>query len=146
MGHDREAKRVLMAQQDDRRRRVLRIGDARGSEGRRRWSSRLRGWGAGFMKLTTGYGYEPWRTVACLFVLIMVSCGAAFFMGNSSCGILYRIVQGLSWALPVIFHADPASCVVAQGSMLLLSWIFTILGWVMLTLLVAGLTGLIRRN
>jgi len=67
-GHDRDAARILMAQQDHRRAVALRPRPGAGFRQRfSLWMSRA---GLGFWKATLGYGYRPRRALGWLLALL----------------------------------------------------------------------------
>ena len=68
VGHERQARRVLMAQRDDQLART-----------HPRWSERL--WGR-ITKVTLGYGYQPWRALLFLAGVVALSCVLAVVLGS----------------------------------------------------------------
>ena len=135
-GHESEAKRVLIAQQDDRRQRVLHpTGPLRST-----WHQWLRYWGAGFMKLLTGYGYRISRTWACLLIWTALGLIAGLATGfvhvtaptepgrpptvttvaahapttadpaGAPCSLIERAGLGLAWAIPLVSAGTDSTC------------------------------------
>ena len=87
-GHDRDASRILMAQQDHRRASVLQYNKATARHGR--WTKRrlwLHRRGLGVLKLTTGYGYRPGRAVWWLAGLLLVSFFLVFGAARTHVGV-----------------------------------------------------------
>lgn len=147
-GHEADAKRVLVAQQDDRRARVV----PRRS---------VRYWLLGFTKALTGYGYHTSRTVWWLLGLVVVSVLFALFVAplvhppesdtpGDGCATVERVGLGLEWALPIVKTNASDTCVIdtttASGQWATVgSWGFQAGGWALATLVVAGYTGIVRR-
>jgi hypothetical protein len=145
MGHDSDAKKVLIAKHEGLR--------EHGKLSRRAW------WGNWFLGKTIGHGYETWR--AGVFLLALWAWGWFFYglanfeglmlctkqcVGNTFNSFMY------SWdvLLPVInFHQKDyfsSDATNFWGEMVrVYFWIQIALGWVFTTLAVASLTGLVRR-
>ncbi len=135
-GHDDEARRILIAQQEDRHRRVL-------SHARHpRWARAV----SLFSKHLTGYGYQSWRSLVCLIALTAVSVTVTASFGTPSCGLTAWAQTGLAWAVPVIFSGIDPACTPATTWLTIVSWIIHVIGWVFVTLFITGFTGIIRKS
>jgi hypothetical protein len=102
-GHDREARAVLMAQRKDQIDRPLRTRRKDQIDQplrNRRWE---RSW-ARFTGVTLGYGYEPWRALIGLLVIVAVAVTLAVTLGAR--GGLARV---RSTAAPSASTAPPAA-------------------------------------
>lgn len=135
-GHDDLARRILIAQQIDRRDRVLPQG-------------RHPHWAAAVSRLSkhlTGYGYQAWRSLVYLVALIAGSIAVSVFFGGPPCGPTARAQTGLAWAVPVIFAGIDPACIPNTLWLTIGSWIIHVLGWILVTLFVTGFTGIIRTS
>jgi hypothetical protein len=138
VGHDRDAIRVLIAQQDDRRERVVhpRCED----HDFRVWPPRIRGWaryfGSHALKALTGYGYRWPRTLLWLLGLMVVSVGLGLWAGNvdaahvngpavaapgkphagNACSTVDLVGLGVDWALPIVSTGASDRCALDPGS------------------------------
>ncbi len=167
-GHEQDAKAVLMAQQDDRSKRVVK------AEGHR-W----RGFAMRLSKLFTGYGYQSSRALWWLLGLTGASILLSFCASNvaidgnadpagpaqwttvlahkptktdagAPCSFVELVGVGISWAVPIVDTNVSARCVLNSthpyGQWWTgVSWLLHIIGWAFATLAVAGYTGLIRK-
>lgn len=148
-GDEHEAKRALIAQQDDRRQRVV---------GKRR----ARYWLLGFSRALTGYGYRTSLTLLWLVGLAVVAVAVALSSGGMlehppvapdarhACSTVERVGLGLEWALPMVETRASDVCVInsttLDGERLTVgSWVLQAAGWALATLVVAGYTGIVRR-
>lgn len=156
-GDEVAARRVLIAQQDD----LL----ARGKVGGR-WA---RAWHR-VKKVSVGYGYETWRALVGLIVIVVLAIAlgltaaripagggrfeaartAATGHPGTSCSIIEQVGLGLDLGLPAINTGLSNSCslnsTTAPGQVLIaVSWLLQGLAWALATLVIAGYTGLIRR-
>jgi hypothetical protein len=145
-GHERDVRRIRIAQQRDliRRGQLTRRG--------RLWH-RVTG-------LTVGYGYRPaaalgWlaATLAVAILMITVIAGPAGLTRNAggSCSVVEQIGLALNAATPLIKPDSQQRCqlVTSTGlgqSVLLVTWILQGLAWAFATLFVAGFTGLVRKS
>jgi hypothetical protein len=150
LGHDREARKVLIAQRRDQLRRA-----ASGS-GERAWG-RITG-------ATLGYGYQPWRALVALLAVVVIAvllsvAGPGAHGGLSptakqatgtSCNVVERIGVGLDFGLPLIKTGAKSKCDVtrtAAGQTLAITgWALQALAWGFATLFVAGFTGAVRKT
>lgn len=135
-GHDGEARRILIAQQDDRRDRVVPYAP------HPRWRRAV----SGLSRLLTGYGYQSWRSLIVLSVLVVVSMLLSIGFGPVSCGLTARAQTGLAWAVPIIFSGIDTTCTPTHLWLTIGSWLIHVAGWVFVTLFVTGFTGIIRKS
>jgi hypothetical protein len=79
-GHERDARRILIAQQDDRRARLLQPQPGTG------WRTRASLWAyrasLGLLKLVVGYGYHTWRALIALLLVLIVAAGLGLAAGH----------------------------------------------------------------
>jgi len=149
-GHERDARRILIAQQRDLRRR----GDIGGPF--RRLVHRLSG-------VLIGYGYRPWRPLAGLlatvFLALLLTFGAG--AGNMSthspgrppgaCTAVENVGFAVDLAVPLVKTGGSQRCEfdvtkLAGQWYLAGGWFAQVLGWAFATLFVAGYTGLVRKS
>jgi hypothetical protein len=149
-GHDGAARRVLMAQ---RRHQI----DSRALTGavERMWAK--------VTGVTLGYGYQPWRALVGLFLVLLLSGLAAGFMGEwgglakvrtppstavESCPVIDRIGFGLDAGAPLI--TSRAKCETTGSAwgtgLTVVSWVAKVLAWAFATLFIAGFTGVVRKT
>ncbi len=145
-GHEHTARKVLIAQQRDLRRR--------GDPGNKLWH-----W---FLGVTLGYGYKPSRAVAGLlatFVLALClvwttnaynGLTPAKDRGPDACSPVNRISLAADLAIPLVKLGGTPRCELANGPAgqwaTGAGWLVQILGWSFATLSVAGFTGLVRKS
>jgi hypothetical protein len=141
-GHEDEARRVLVAQQQHLDRSLT---------GWTRLRHRLFG-------LTLQYGYQPARAVALLAVVLAVAIG--LFVGLSSatstpagtgCPAVDRIGLAVDTAIPLVSTGAADRCQLSTGTaagqaLAAAGWVLTLLGWATATLVVAGYSGWVRRR
>ena len=141
-GHEDEARRVLVAQQQHLHRSLA---------GWTRLRHRLFG-------LTLQYGYQPARAVALLAAVLAVAVG--LFLGlpagtstppGGECPAVDRIGLAVDSAIPLVSTGATDRCQLATGTasgqaLAAAGWLFTLLGWATATLVVAGYTGWVRRR
>ncbi|MEV0082302.1 hypothetical protein [Saccharopolyspora sp. NPDC050642] len=152
-GHDRDVRRILIAQQIDHRRR--------GNLGNRAQKLLHRASGA-----FIGYGHRPWRALlflaaACaLAVVVTVSAsllGLAVHPTKTPgepvtpCAPAEAIGLALDTSVPVLKLAGEKRCEIAATTgwgqiFYLASYMLQALGWAFTTLFVAGYTGLLRKT
>ncbi|MBM2616285.1 hypothetical protein JIG36_12025 [Actinoplanes sp. LDG1-06] len=148
-GDDRRCRRVLIAQRDDRVHR-RQIG---------RWE---RTWNR-LTKLTLGYGYQPWRALLGLLLVVAVSVAVSWFAGRhgglAHAATVSRPAQpctgselvgvGLDLGTPLLKTAARESCVpttTGAGPWLTVGgWFLQVLAWAFAALFVAGFTGAVRK-
>ncbi len=145
-GHEHTARKVLIAQQEDLRRR--------GDPGNRLWH-----W---FLGVTLGYGYKPSRAVAGLLVTFLLSIALVWTAGAynglspakdrpaDACSPVNRISLAADLAIPLVKLGGTPRCELANGAAgqwaTTAGWVVQILGWSFATLSVAGFTGLVRKS
>ncbi|MFD9703400.1 hypothetical protein [Lentzea sp. NPDC059081] len=145
-GHEHTARKVLIAQQRDLRRR--------GDPGNKLWH-----W---FLGVTLGYGYKPSRAVAGLLVTFLLAIGLVWTAGAQngltpakdrpadSCSPVNRISLAADLAIPLVKLGGTPRCELANGPAgqwaTGAGWVVQILGWSFATLSVAGFTGLVRKS
>lgn len=142
MGHEEEAKEIVMAKKDRR----LKFGGLH-------WLQYL---GLGFLKITVGYGYRLRRPFVGLLSFIALGTllfGIAEHVGGIApkaplgegpdfCPLAYSV----DVFIPVLnLHQEENYHVLAWWALFYM-WIHIIVGWATTTLLVAGLTGFIKKE
>ncbi|TDB91108.1 hypothetical protein E1264_02930 [Actinomadura sp. KC216] len=158
-GWDEDARRVLIAQQDD-----LLAGGRRLSR-----AERLR---LHVLRIVLGYGYQTWRalaglalTVAATVVLTVVAAqttGAVQVPARPGtapaarsevqhCQFVDQVGLGIELAIPVLSTTRRTRCNLVASSdreqwIVAAGWVPQFLGWAFATLFVAGYTKLIRRT
>jgi hypothetical protein len=148
-GHEEEARRVLVAQQEHLHDSGLLTGWAR----RRH---RLLG-------VTLGYGYQSWRAVAGLLATIAVAVALLVAAGSATaraeaggqqavrCPVVERVGLAIDTTVPLVNTGSATRCAIVAESgtgeaVLVVTWLLRLLGWAFATLVVAGYTGLVRRS
>jgi Leucine-rich repeat (LRR) protein len=156
LGDNAGATRVLIAAQDDAR-----------VNGRLTWPSWISSW---ILKLTVGYGYEPQRALYWAAFLVVVG-GVLVRLGHQA-GVMKPVSEDGRMAPPLIYSLDVFLPIVdlrlqhdwwpdpsAKGVCRLFGYQFTfygsflraylwchiVAGWVLSTLFIAGLSGLIHQ-
>jgi hypothetical protein len=147
-GHDREARRVLMAQRRDQIQKRALTGRAE------------RGW-ARLTGVLLGYGYQPWRALIGLFAVILTAVVLSVVLGahgalaqtpltSTECTVVQRIGVGLDLGTPLITTGARARCDAtnsATGQALAIAgWGLRLLAWAFATLFIAGFTGAVRKT
>jgi hypothetical protein len=169
-GHERDARRILIAQQEDRRLRVLQ--PAKGANRRTRfrfWARRTGLWW--FHKLPIGYGYRTWPAFVGVLVLAALGAGLGIAAGHTHVGATrqfaaYRPASeaqkieqhcstveqaALGVRVPFLSSLGVGDCVLdttsrAGGIYSVAIWTDQAFAWAAATLAVAGYTGLVRRT
>ncbi|MFS8098857.1 hypothetical protein LFM09_17145 [Lentzea alba] len=148
-GHDREARRALMAQRRDQIDRRALTG-----RGERAW--------ARFTGLTLGYGYQPWRALLVLLAVLVTSALLAVVLGGTglvqpragaspvTCPVIDRIAVGLELGAPLITTPARVRCEATNSgagqALTIAGWVLRLLAWAFATLFIAGFTGAVRRT
>jgi hypothetical protein len=153
LGNERQAREILMAQRDDE----LTRADTR-------WPERLWGW---ITKVTLGYGYQPWRALLFLAVVMAVSCVLTVALGahgalaqtskaatpGRSCTVVQQVSVGLDLNLPVGTTLARANCDLTTDSasataawLTAIGWVLRLLAWVFAALFIAGFTSAVRKT
>lgn len=142
VGHEDDARRVLVAQQE-------------------RLTGSLAGWTRLRHRLfgaTLQYGYQPVRAVLLLGVVLMAAVGLFLgFSGGSrtpagaACPWVDRAGLAVDAAVPLVSTGAGDRCAPATGTgtgqaLALAGWGLGALGWASATLVVAGYSGLVRRR
>ncbi|MET9230725.1 hypothetical protein [Lentzea sp. NPDC003310] len=135
-GHERDVRRIRVAQQRDLRRR-----------------GQLSRWGRAWHLIrgaTVGHGYRPGLALVWLAGVLALSVGVVLLSGAVRCSTVEQVGYALNVATPLV-KVDATRCTVdaatAAGRTVLAStWLLQILAWAFATLFVAGFTGLVRRN
>jgi uncharacterized protein YjbI with pentapeptide repeats len=150
-GHDREVRKILMAQRKAQIDRGVLTG-----RGERAWA-RLTG-------LTLGHGYQPWRALIALVFVAAIAGVLAFYLGAhggvarvkpdpptaTQCSGVERVGVGLDLGLPLIktgirAHCDTTASTTGQV-LTVVGWVLQLLAWGFATLFVAGFTGIVRKT
>jgi hypothetical protein len=152
VGHDREAGRVLRAQQDDRLARTP-----------TRRFERLWGW---ITKVTLGYGYQPWRALLFLTGTVILSCVLAVTLAprgalaqtdkaatpGQPCTLWQQLSVGLDLHLPPGVSLARERCALTENStsatatgLAAATWVLQGLAWAFAALFVAGFTSAVRK-
>jgi hypothetical protein len=142
MGHEDKAREIVMAKKD----RHLKSGNLH-------WLEYLE---LGFLKITVGYGYRlrrPFVGLLSFLALGTLLFGIAEYVGGLApkaspgegpafCPLAYSV----DVFIPVLnLHQEENYHVIAWWALLYM-WVHIIVGWTITTLLVAGLTGLIKKE
>ena len=140
MGHEADARRILIAKQEDPARLAMMT-----------WYQRL--WHH-VLGLTIGYGYRPWQ--ALLWIVGFIVLGAFLFQSGSDGAQFEKTIAGeppafntfvysLDSFVPLIdLHQAKYRLPISRGLRVYL-WLHIASGWILTTLLVVGLTGLVRK-
>jgi hypothetical protein len=149
-GHDREARKILIAQRKDE----IRRGEL--GPGGQAW--------ARFTGLTLGYGYRPWlalawlATVVAAAVILALHAGATGGLAHTSrsstptqpCTTVEQVGVGLDLSLPLIRTGARDTCTTtntpAGQRLTLAGWMLQLLAWALATLFVAGFTSAVRKT
>jgi hypothetical protein len=148
-GNDREWRKILMAQ---RRHQI----QAKALTG---WSARI--W-AKLTGVTLGYGYQPWRALIGLLV-VLAAAGSLCVAADKSlahtrnsptpgagCTVVERMGVGIELGLPLIKTGARTQCDFATTTtgqaLTVVGWGFQLLAWAFATLFIAGFTGAVRKT
>jgi hypothetical protein len=151
-GHDSQARRILMTQRRDQIHRRAITGRAE-----RVW--------ARFTGLALGYGYQPWRALIGLLVVVASAVTLAVILGDhgaltqvparaaptsSACTMVERVGVGLDLGVPLISTGSSARCQAADSAtgqiLTTTGWVLRLLAWAFATLFIAGFTGAVRKT
>jgi hypothetical protein len=145
-GHDSLARRVLMAQRRDQLHRRVLTGRAE-----RAWVR--------FTGLVLGYGYQPWRALIGLLLVIAAAVTLAVVLGGRGglaqvadpalgCTVVERVGVGLDLGTPLLSTRTRCDTTTsAAGQVLVVSgWLLRLLAWGFATLFIAGFTSAVRRT
>jgi hypothetical protein len=153
LGDDYQARQTLMKQRDDQLARS-----------HLRWPERL--WGK-ITKVTLGYGYQPWRALLFLAVVVALSCVLAVELGahgalaqtsktatpGRSCTVVQQVSVGLDLNLPVGTTVARPNCDLTTDSasataawLTAVGWVLRVLAWTFAALFIAGFTSAVRKT
>jgi hypothetical protein len=155
-GHQGVLLRTLIAQEDDL--------THRGRSEDPLWTLRRR-----LLRLLLGYGYETWRAMVALALVLLLAVGLAFLAGgylegpyghvaahgspnpysSADCSSIELVEMALD-VIPLVEFASEPSCSVetastAGGIVTVVDWLLRLAAWALATLAVVGYTGLVRR-
>lgn len=136
-GHERDVRRIRIAQQRDLVRR--------GQLGR---------WGGLWHRITgatVGYGYRPATALLWLLGVLVLSLCVVLMSGAVRCSTVEQIGYALNAATPLVKVDAQQRCQVATATgagqfVVATGWVLQLLAWAFATLFVAGFTGLVRKN
>jgi hypothetical protein len=140
MGHEVDARRILIAKQKD----PARVKDL--SFPRRVWHH--------ILGSTIGYGYRPWQ--ALVWIVLLIALGTGFFWNGSDTALFAEtkttgvpvfnaLVYSVDAFVPLVdLHQAKYRLPIGPWLQVYL-WVHISLGWILTTLLVVGLTGLVRK-
>lgn len=143
-GHDSQARRVLMAQRRDQLARRALTGRAE-----RAWVR--------FTGFALGYGYQPWRALIGLLLVVATAVTLAVGLDGSlvqaadprlPCPVVERIAVGLDLGTPLL-NARSRCDITTSGAGQVLTvtgWLLRLLAWAFATLFIAGFTSAVRRT
>lgn len=153
LGHDQQARAILIAQRDDQLARTH-LG----------WPERAWAWTT---KVTLGYGYQPWRALLFLVAVVAFSCVLTVVLGSHGalaqtgrvgthgrpCTVIQQVSVGLDLNLPVGSTLARADCGLASDPghataawLAVTGWVLRILAWAFAALFVAGFTSAVRKS
>lgn len=151
-GHDTTARRILMAQRRDQIQRHTLTG-----RGERSW--------ARFTGLTLGYGYQPWRALIGLLLVVILAVLLAVLAGGhggltqvhspppqtpAPCTMVQRVGVGLNLGTPLIPTGARPGCEATSttvGQFLTITgWALQLMAWAFATLFIAGFTSAVRKT
>ncbi|MEU5847289.1 hypothetical protein [Saccharopolyspora shandongensis] len=149
-GHEHDARRVFVAQQNDLRRR----GDLGGP------FRRLVHWASGVL---IGYGFHSWRALGGLLASVFLSIvltysasasGVTIHTQNArptSCKPIEVLGLAIDQAVPLVKTGSKQLCQIDTNKSVgqfyfAASWSTQLLGWAFATLFVAGFTGIVRKK
>ncbi|WP_086667021.1 hypothetical protein [Lentzea kentuckyensis] len=148
VGDDREARRILMDQRRDQ------ISRAMTGRAERAW--------ARFTGLVLGYGYQPWRALLGLLVVLAGGAVLAVVLGGGglvqvragvapvACPVIDRIAVGLELGTPLISTPARIRCEAtntgAGQALTIVGWVLRLMAWAFATLFIAGFTGAVRKT
>ncbi|MEV0319089.1 oxidoreductase [Streptomyces sp. NPDC050658] len=135
IGHDDEARRVLLAKQRHRRRAL---------------SAPTRAWGH-LLDATVGYGYRPW--LAGVWLLILALLGTLMFAAHTPARVkpgegapFQPLVYTLDLLIPIGGLGQRSAWYWTDDGPQALSYLLIALGWVLTTAVIAGVTRTLQKN
>jgi hypothetical protein len=145
-GHDSQARRVLIAQRRDQLRRRALTG-----RGERAWVR--------FTGLALGYGYQPWRALVGLLLVVAAAVILAVVLGGQGglastadptrpCAVVERVGVGLDLGTPLLAGQNRCATTTSGAGQVLdvTGWILRLFAWGFATLFIAGFTTAVRRT
>ena len=174
-GHEHDARRVLIAQQDDRRDRLLRASnnDPAAADRSERWHLWWRRFGLRLQKVTLGYGYRARRAFYGVVIVLAVASLVGWLAGRThsgstgryaayrpspvngslaqQCSTVEQVGLGLHPGLPFLSTVTAGQCAFDTttsigGSYAVVNWSLQALAWAGAALAIAGYTGLVRKT
>jgi hypothetical protein len=137
-GHDRAARKVLIASETRRRQQLTGWRSLPG-----------RAWG-GLLRATVGYGYSPWLALVWLVGLIVAGSLAVSLLPQQSFdkGSGAPAFNSLLYTVDVLlpFIDLGYSKWVAVGAAQIVTVVLVVLGWVLATAVIAAFAGVLRRG
>lgn len=142
-GHDDDARRALIAQRDDQ---VKRGG----------LKPTAKAW-ARFTKFTLGYGYQPWRALLGVVLVLFAAVSIVFFTpgalahtpDGTACSGVETFQIAVDMAIPLVSTSTGTPCHITatpEGQFVAWSGVFlTFSGWALTALFAAGFTRAIRQ-
>ncbi|MER5185157.1 oxidoreductase [Streptomyces sp. NPDC002896] len=135
IGHDDDARRVLLAKQRHRRLTL---------------PLPARAWGH-LLDVTVGYGYRPW--LAGVWLLILTLLGTLVFGAQSPTPVkpgegapFQPFVYTLDLLIPIGGWGQGTAWYWTEGSLQWLAYLLIALGWVLTTAVIAGVTRTLQKN
>ncbi len=153
LGDERQTREILIAQRKDQ----LAWSDH---------SLRERLWGQ-IIKVTLGYGYQPWRALLFLAGVLALSCILAVVLGSHGaltqtastvnpsrpCTVFQEISVGLDLNLPISTILARAGCDLARNPantptiwLATAGWLLRLMAWAFAALFIAGFTSAVRKT
>jgi adhesin HecA-like repeat protein len=135
-GRDEAARRVAVAKQWHRRRVLNPLG-------------KLWNW---LLYLTVGYGYRTWLAALWLVGLLIVGtrvfeqASAHMTATKQPAPDFHPVIYTLERLVPILNLGQKDAWIPPEGTALAWSWVLTGAGWVLTTAVVAGLTGVLKRD
>ncbi len=142
---------LRLAGEDDPARRIaIGLEQERRGKGGLRWVSQAWNW---VLDKTIAYGYRPYRAFIWAIVVIL-ACAAVFagcfghvgFVHNDEHSHLYPLVYSLDAFLPIVELGQASSHTPKGLAPHIVLWVEICLGWLLTTLGVLGLTGVVRKE
>ena len=133
IGHDQDARTVLLARYRAQRKRLLPVGRVLGL----------------LEELTTGYGYRPMRAFA--WFLALVAAVSVTFAAhppirvNTAAAAFNPVAYSLDLILPIL-DLGQERAYRASDSTQLVAWVASLLGWLLATAIIAGITRRLTRS
>jgi hypothetical protein len=142
---------LRLAGEDDPARRIaIGLEQERRGKGGLRWISQVWNW---LLDKTIAYGYRPYRAFIWAIVVIL-ACAAVFagcfghveFVPSDKPSHLYPLVYSLDAFLPIVDLGQAGSHTPKGLAPHIVLWVEICLGWLLTTLGVLGVTGVVRKE